>query len=51
MKTLITLTLATLALLAGCTSTPTQTQTASQVDTQYEYGTVAGTPQRPSLMD
>jgi hypothetical protein len=49
MKTLPAFALAALTVLAGCTSTPTQT--ASQIDTQYEYGTFAGLPQRPSLMD
>jgi uncharacterized lipoprotein YajG len=51
MKTLLAFALAALAILAGCTSTPTQTQTATQIDTQYEYGTFAGLPQRPSLMN
>jgi hypothetical protein len=49
MKTLLAFTLAALAVLAGCTSAPTQT--ASQIDTQYQYGTFAGMPQRPSLMN
>jgi hypothetical protein len=49
MKTLLAVALTVLALLAGCSSTPTQT--ASQIDTQYEYGFFAGLPQRPTLMD
>jgi hypothetical protein len=46
MKTLLASTLAALVLLAGCTSI--RTPTASQIDTQYEYGSFAGLPQRPS---
>jgi hypothetical protein len=49
MKTVLVSTLAALAILAGCTST--STPTASQIDTQYEYGTFAGLPQRPSQMN
>ena len=49
MKIVLAFALAALAILAGCTSA--STRTASQIDTQYEYGTFAGLPQRPDLMD
>jgi hypothetical protein len=48
MKTLSALTLAALAVLAACTSTPA---TDAQFDAQYEYGYFAGLPQRPTLLD
>ena len=40
--------IAAAALLAGCTSVPSGT---AQIDGDYLYGTWAGTPQRPTLMD
>ena len=48
MKTLF-FTLIALALLGGCSTPPAGN--AAQVDTDYLYGTWAGTPQRPTLMD
>ena len=50
MKIVLLSVLAALALLAGCSSAPTTTS-STQADTEYLYGTWAGTPQRPTLMD
>jgi len=50
MKKLL-LALLSIASVAGCSAAPTTATTAGQIDTQYLYGTVAGTPQRPSLMN
>ena len=47
MKTLL-LALVAFALLTGCSSVPSST---AQIDGDYLYGTWAGTPQRPTLMD